>query len=479
MNDSSKQDLDWVPQCEASTRLDISGDAVRNRGRRGTLSRKPGLDGEWLYGVPKAAAKKPPMSVQECLEEEFEKGESVTDKRYLYLSHEDEYVFTLKSYSGFFRIPGEDLRALWRAYTTGATIADVTREFAMDRNTFEELRRALGLTHTRMPVTDEDLAAGDEDELVYDVLRGKERKIARRADAAYWREVEADAHKWRNIHRACRDMVASFDVLPAPVQTPSRGNKGQHLTVIGTTDFHVGKREHGQRGDNTYCLDLVQWSIKAIEETVEMWGAPSAFLIPIGSDLLHTDSKDQKTTAGTPMGTSSVGSTYDHLKDALSVMATVMDYALGIAPVEAVWIPGNHDEVLSYTIALALEQRYANNPAYRAHTSQDVRKYIKHHDVPIMVTHGHALKENKVVMTLAQEMPRGCDIRCGVVLMGHLHHHKDHTRDNGGVHVVTLSSPSPHDTWHHGEGYDLSKRKITTAKISPGVGLVSTAFTVL
>ena len=73
---------------------------------------------------------------------------------YVYDGDGDLYIVNLTGHRLPFVRSGEWVRSLWRAYTSGATIADVCRHYEIDKKTFEALKRALALTKTRAPWTD-------------------------------------------------------------------------------------------------------------------------------------------------------------------------------------------------------------------------------------------------------------------------------------------------------------------------------------
>lgn len=484
----------WKPVSEAADILGMTKSALNGRGRRGTWPRRRDPDsGDWLYDVSHR-----PQDVEterrdgvaaEDLADEYDAevlrhleaqdtSAWVEKDHYVYNGERDVYVVSLPSFRGQFIISGTRLRSMWRSYTSGSTIAEITRDFGIDHQCFQELKRALRLTHTRAPFTDEELASRDVDSLVAEGIRIIERDVMSKIERRKWRKIQEGNRKWVQFESSVLEYMRDFNWPDPPeLNIATSDRDSDHTAIIGTTDLHFGKRPFGADG-STIWYERWLWKVfeAALSHALE-WGTPDQFIIPVGSDLFHADTKHQTTTRGTPQGAQSVGSVNQAFGSGLAYMSKVIDALRSIAPVLASWIPGNHDELLSYAAACALRERYRGVGRVTVDCGERRRKTYKVGQVPLMLTHGDALKPADYVPILAREMPLGCDLSKGLVVRGHWHKRQRRTGDRDdetiGVDIITLTSPAPPDDWHHKKGYDLHRRRMSVLRVDPELGLTA------
>jgi len=206
---------------------------------------------------------------------------------YVYDGRRDVYVLTLPSHRRPFVLDGARLRQIWRRYAGDkANIDEICRDFGFDRQTFIDLKRALRLTKTRAPFTDEELDALGEEDLVADVLRAKEQRVMARAQASNWRRIERLAHnrQWlrETVRAALTDLVGPVE-LPPPVGEPE-----EVAVVVGWSDLHVGKREAG----SSVGLDVQLARLRALAADVVARVAalrPARIILACTGDLVHSD----------------------------------------------------------------------------------------------------------------------------------------------------------------------------------------------
>ena len=380
---------------------------------------------------------------------------------YVYDGTRDTYVIQAPSQGRPLVWPGDRVRQLWRAYTDGATVAEITRRFALSRALWGEIKTALRLTHTRAPWTDEEIEATDEDALVLDGLRAKERAVMARVERGEWRRIKEDAARWRTLRASVLDHLTGWTPEGITLPTPPPVEGGRWL-LFGASDLHVGKRTHGDSGDlRGQVRDLAGWLGRGVTRAARQ--QVKGIVVPIGSDLLHSDTLGQTTTRGTPQGAQAVGSIYQQVQAATDLMAGLVDELARIAPVRAVWVAGNHDEVLSYCVALALEQRYRSVAHVTVDTAERRRKVVACGEVPLLLLHGDKIRDRDLPGIVSREVPRSLDPRRTVIARGHVHHAALAHDEIAGYDVITLTTPAHADDWHHASGYDLSQRRLTLA----------------
>ena len=386
---------------------------------------------------------------------------------YIYDGDRDLYVLHLPSQRKPYPLPGERVRQIWRRYAgEQATAAEVCREFGLDRQTWKELRRALDLTKTRAPFTDEELDARPEADLLEDLTRAKERRVMAEAERREWRAIKRIATKRRWLRQAVRDALAgSSPIAPLP---PPQGEPEDVCVVVGWSDLHVGKREAGQSRGLQHQLDALRSLAADVAARVAAL-CPSHVVLACTGDLVHSDTQTQTTTKGTPQGPQSEGSTAMALRGACEVTAALVSRLSEAAPsVEVVVVPGNHDELLSRAVGLYLEGVFADAPRVTVDADETRRrKWATWRKVPLCFFHGDKLKGDRLASLPGRECPAGADPTRAVLFHGHLHKRGLRQDVVGGFDVVCLASPAGADDWHHEMGFEGGAKAITLAVLAP------------
>lgn len=404
-------------------------------------------------------------------------GESWTEREgYVYDGSRRVYVLSVSTQRAPLVLSRERVEAIWSSYAgSGATIAEICREFALSRTLFGEIKRCLGLTKTRAPWPDEVIEETSEGALIEDATRAKERRVLAKVERREWEGIKRIAEKRRHLRAIVQDAFADGGFSPPAIPVRVQPNANTAL-VVGWSDIHVGKRTHGESGDldaqGRELLSLIADIVRRARQS----GPLRAIYVPIGSDLLHADNTSLTTTKGTPQGSQSVGSVRQHLRLARDLTAALIDGLAQIAPVVAFSLPGNHDETLTDAVALALEERYRATTQVQIDTSERRRKTFAFGTVPLIFSHGDKIKSAQIPLLVARETPQGCDVRQSVVFRGHIHtasskRVSDGHEEIGGFDVVQMASPSHADDWHHESLYDLNQRRLTLALVADGQGL--------
>lgn len=447
--------MGWYTRCEAAEILGLGPKGVESRRRKGKLKSKPNPDhkGRMLYWVD--APEPSPDSPLPSMTAEREEGE-----RYIFSRDSDgveRYIIKHRSLGGAHRTYRADqIEAIWRAYTTGgAQINECALELGITRVEFVEIKTALGLTKTSAPWTPEHVEATGEDELVQDALALKTRGAMVRAERAHWRHLKACAEKWITGPGAVLAAVEGMDLAPVPIPEPPRPH-ADHITVIGLSDLHLGKRPH--KGIDSPSLQAERAAhiiARAIDKALR-WGPPRRWYLHCGGDLLHVDTASYTTTRGTPQGGQSTGSVIMMVEAAIKVMGGAIEALAAHAPVTVVAIPGNHDRLLAPMVGMALRERYRGVEGVTVDVGEGSRRAYRVFDVPVLFDHGDAIKARDYPVIMAREMPVGCRIGKAIVFRGHLHQaaHEEYA----GVDVVTMPSPGPPDDWHVAMGYSHKPR---------------------
>lgn len=182
----------------------------------------------------------------------------------------------------------------------------------------------------------------------------------------------------------------------------------------------------------------------------------SKILFPIGSDFFHVDSWQGTTTKGTQVDTSSrFPRVY---KAGCRSLISAINACLEVAPVELIWVPGNHDKATSLYLSEHLAAWYRNVKEVTIDTSNlSPRKYTRWGPALIGFAHGD-IKTDRLPTVMAAEAKKDW------ALCNQYHFHIGHTHKkkqtryvaedtHEGVVVTVIPSMCATDYWHHYNGF--------------------------
>jgi hypothetical protein len=255
-----------------------------------------------------------------------------------------------------------------------------------------------------------------------------------------------------------------------------------HLLEIGLYDVHFGKLAWRMETGQDYDLNIAErvYMEAGRRLIANSAGYPiSRILMPIGNDFFHVDNLENKTTRGTPQD---ADGRYGKIF-ATGAMACVrmIEELCQIAPVDLLWVPGNHDAVASYHLVMFLEAWFRNCDRVTTDITKTLRTRKYYPFGPTVIGFTHSDKEKKkdlpaIMLHEARKMMatrRTLEIHTG-------HRHKEdmtiYTNTDthaGGVIVRTLPSLSATDAWHAESGYVGSMRAAEAYLYSEVAGYVA------
>ncbi len=256
--------------------------------------------------------------------------------------------------------------------------------------------------------------------------------------------------------------------LPTPIRAAHRAPKDGYLFEFAPFDLHMGKLAWGEETYTDYDLsiasDLFRQSLEFhLERALRLTnGNIQQILFPFGNDVSHTDSKRAQTTAGTQMDVDT-----RYVKVYRRIVAShrwAIARLAEVAPVTAICIPGNHDELTSFHLGEVLAAVFEGDTKVTVDNGPKLRKY---HDFGVNLfgfTHGDAEKVSELPLLMAREQPKlwaQCESREWHI--GHKHIKEkleakpaplvQDLFSDKGVRVRRLTSLSAHDFWHTHHGY--------------------------
>ena len=234
-----------------------------------------------------------------------------------------------------------------------------------------------------------------------------------------------------------------------------------HLLELSLADHHFGKLAWGRETGEDWDLRIAEnvWLDAVDDLLAKVGGYPiERVLLPIGHDFFNYDTGRGETANGTPQDNDSRPAKVFEVGIAACVAA--IDRCRQVAPVEVVWVPGNHDPTWSFHLVHVLSAWYRLDDRVAVDVSPSPRKYVAYGVNLLGLIHGdmsqQTLKQLPAVM--AVEAPeKWAAATCREIHVGHWHKRKVlqtlPLETFGGVTVRHLPSLTGTDEWHYSQGF--------------------------
>jgi hypothetical protein len=232
-----------------------------------------------------------------------------------------------------------------------------------------------------------------------------------------------------------------------------------HLLEISLVDHHWGKLAWDKEVGEDYDVKIAeQRYVTAIVSLLRKARAfpISKILFPIGSDFFHINNAENTTVHGTKQD---VDSRLQRIvKTAADSVVWSLEECRKVAPVDVIYVPGNHDKLTSWFFCKILEAWFRGCDEVNIDASETARKYFRFGVNLLGFTHGDEEPHQALPTIMASERKKDwAECRQFEWHIGHFHKRKE-TRflagdTLGNVGVRILPSLSGTDAWHYGKGY--------------------------
>lgn len=184
---------------------------------------------------------------------------------------------------------------------------------------------------------------------------------------------------------------------------------------------------------------------------------PEKIFYILGQDMYHVDNMASHTTGGDHTLDVDGRITKVHKIVFLNSKDAIIK-ARTLAPVEVVWIPGNHDYLASFMLVFALQQYFKDDSRVTFDVSENPRKARLWGNLLVGWTHRIVGKHTVWSNELAQAFPE----LWGKSVFREWHHGDQHKKQNvkvtplatsGGVICRQITALSPVDQWHTSNVY--------------------------
>lgn len=253
---------------------------------------------------------------------------------------------------------------------------------------------------------------------------------------------------------------AVFDELQPPKLRGYKYEPSDLMLELGFYDIHIGKQAwEDETGEENYDLDIAQANFqKAVESLISrvtIYGLQlERILFPVGQDFYHIDNSAETTTRGTKVDTD------DRWQKIYQVGLECLVFAIEelrkLAPVDVLYVPGNHDEQLSFFATMHLDAYFKDVEAVTVDTLPTTRKYRRFGNNLIGFSHGKEGKRIEKLMQVEAAKDWG-DTLFREFHLGDLHHER--AKEDGGIIFRRISALTATDAWHAEKGYKGAIRK--------------------
>jgi hypothetical protein len=260
---------------------------------------------------------------------------------------------------------------------------------------------------------------------------------------------------------AMQELIDQIPTLPRPRK---RHKPAKHIYAgeMALYDVHLGKFAWGlETGQGNMDLKVCERIfMNAAERHLNNWSPYSLGKIVyiVGQDFMHFENQSGVTPHG------------GHVLDVDSRLPKVVNAAIKmnlqvirmcreVAPVDVLWVPGNHDIHSSYWLCQVIKQAFANDPHVAVDDGPEQRKARLWGNLLVGFTHdAEGRKQAVSVNMLPQYWPElWAKSRYREWHTGHLHK-KNETKFTpvhtvGGVVVRRISAMSTIDFWHYDNAF--------------------------
>jgi len=225
---------------------------------------------------------------------------------------------------------------------------------------------------------------------------------------------------------------------------------------LATYDAHLGKLAWEQEtGYRNYDLNIAIEDYNYVtEKNLDLISPhkPEKIFYIVGQDMYHVDNMEGHTTHGKHSMDVDGRITKVHTKAFVITRDNIIRCSK-VAPVEVIWIPGNHDFLASYMLCHSLQQYFRNYSRVTVDLEENSRKARLWGTLLVGWTHRIVGRHTTWSNELAQEWPT----LWGQSKFREWHHGDQHKKQNvkvvplftsGGVICRQITALTPVDKWH-------------------------------
>lgn len=265
---------------------------------------------------------------------------------------------------------------------------------------------------------------------------------------------------------------ANKDLTVPVVAAKSDYDPNGEVLEICIPDLHAGLLSWRHETGEDYDLNITKERFfKAISDIVSRCvdcSFSKIMLVTLG-DLLHTDNDNQTTTKGTFQQVDGrLAKIFDYTLD---MMIDAINILSKIAPVEVVYLCGNHDRVLGYTLIKAVEKAFSGNELVTFDVSPNPQKFRVFGVTLVGWTHGDMPKKNMQNWLQDRARKEFGESRYAEIHSGHFH--SEQVYEAGGITIRYMPNLAAASYWEHQQGFPRTTKTVVCYRWHPTKGLRS------
>lgn len=269
------------------------------------------------------------------------------------------------------------------------------------------------------------------------------------------------------------EYFSSFKCPTSEIKDVKYAVDGEYLEIC-IADLHVGLfSEKDMCGEDYNIKIAVDNYIKCIEDVIRQIShiqVKKIYLVSLG-DMIQVDNFKKTTTAGTFVdGDRNVTAMFDA---AVDVLIRSIYMLLEVAPVELIYVSGNHDRLVGYTAAKCVDAYFSNNKNVTCDLSTKPNKYRSHGNFLVGWTHGEM-----PIANISSWLVNDARKEFGMTKYAEVHAAHKHSQwmEHGNVIVRRLSAMSGKSDYETSQGYGSAVQAMTSFLWNEQAGLKQIIF---
>lgn len=244
--------------------------------------------------------------------------------------------------------------------------------------------------------------------------------------------------------------IEPIDVKAFP-KTPVHPDADK-LLVVSISDLHMNLRASKMITGNDYDCVTADSCVKKIIDDVTVsinTNEIERIIFTIGGDMLNADNQNNTTTKGTPQDCEK--HLFEAFEDVLRTVYDALYDLMKIAPVDIVYIPGNHDETVGWFLAKVLEAGFSTTDKVTVDVSPLPRKYYQFGNT--LLAFAHTANEKQLPAIVADEAREyWSKVKYTDVFLQHLHSEQVLVEDHN-MRIQRLPTVCAMSKWTNDSGY--------------------------
>ena len=276
-------------------------------------------------------------------------------------------------------------------------------------------------------------------------------------------KIQVWLNKLHNMEwvEAIRLLIKDVPKIKTPTyKLPKIEDTDRYLLEIALMDVHFGMLAWGKETMNDYDIDIAEeLFLHAVVDLLNKSQGynPQRILFTFGNDFLHIDDPTNLTPQNHNLLDVDSRLIKIYQKAKLAVIKAI-DYCRQVAPVDVVWVPGNHDPNVSYYLCDVIGEVFADDEHVKVDVGPKWRKFYPWGNSLIVYTHGMEEPLRDLPSIIATEEPTlWGNSKYREIHIGHKHKKQEIRWTNVDTHPGTvirmIPSIASEDAWHYRKGY--------------------------